>query len=88
MNVLFSLYLLVLFLVLTPGVLVTLPKNGSKYTIAAVHGLIFAALLYVTGHYVWKLTGGALEGMTPVAGKNKRVPGGSKKKKRTSKAPK
>jgi peptidoglycan/LPS O-acetylase OafA/YrhL len=81
MNVLFSLYLLVLFLVLTPGVLVTLPKNGSKYTITAVHGLIFAAILYVTGHYVWKLTGGALEGLMT------RVPGGAKKK-RTSKAPK
>lgn len=62
MNILFSLYLLVLFLVLTPGVLLSLPKNGSKFTVTAVHGGIFAVILYVTGHYVWTLTSGVFEG--------------------------
>ena len=83
MNVLFSLYLLILFLVLTPGVLLSLPKNGSKFTVTAVHGIIFAVILYVTGHYVWKLTGGALEGYKE-GKRNKKVAN----KKKTSKAPK
>ena len=31
-----------LFFILSPGILLRLPKNGSKYTVAAVHGLVFA----------------------------------------------
>jgi hypothetical protein len=62
MNLLFSLYVLVLFFVLTPGILVTLPKNGSKMMVTAVHGAIFAAVLFFTGHSVWRMTEGALEG--------------------------
>ena len=62
MNLLFSLYVLVLFFVLTPGILVTLPKNGSKMMVTAVHGAIFAAVLFLTGHSVWRMTEGALEG--------------------------
>ncbi len=33
-----------LFVVLTPGVLVTLPPKSSKLVVAAVHGLLFAVL--------------------------------------------
>ena len=33
-----------LFVVLTPGVLIKLPPDGSKLTVAIVHGLVFALL--------------------------------------------
>ena len=38
----------ILFFVLTPSVIVRLPKNGSKYTVAAAHALIFGFALYFT----------------------------------------
>jgi hypothetical protein len=53
-----SLYVAVLFVVLTPGVLLTLPKGGSKLTVAVVHGLVFALVFHFTHKFVWK----ALEG--------------------------
>lgn len=48
-----------LFVALTPGVLLTLPKNGSKLTVAAVHGAVFVLALFVVNKYVWR---GCLEG--------------------------
>ena len=72
MNVLFSLYVLVLFFVLTPGILVTLPKNGSKMMVTAVHGVIFAGVLFLTGHAVWRMTAGAMEGFREGAGRRRR----------------
>jgi hypothetical protein len=50
-NSLFSfeaLYLVVLFVALTPGVLLTLPKGGSKLKVAVVHALVFVIALAVT----------------------------------------
>lgn len=37
----------VLAFLLSPGLLVKLPKNGSKVTVAAVHALVFGLLFYV-----------------------------------------
>ena len=45
------LYLAVLFFVLTPGVLVSLPPGGSKLTVAIVHAVVFA-LVYHFNHKV------------------------------------
>ena len=42
----------VLFFVLTPGVLVTLPKGGSKMVVAATHALIFATVCYFSRRLV------------------------------------
>ena len=56
MNLLFSLYVVALFVALTPGVLLTLPKGGSKLTVAVVHGLVFATVLYFTYRTVKRLT--------------------------------
>ncbi len=42
MNLVLFIVLAALFVVLTPGVLLRLPKNGSKMTVAVVHGLVFA----------------------------------------------
>ena len=43
-----SLFVAALFVVLTPGVLVTLPSKGSKLTVAVVHGLLFAVVYHLT----------------------------------------
>ena len=55
MNILAILYLIVLFVILTPGILVTLPKKGSKFTVAIVHGIILAALYYLTHLFLSKV---------------------------------
>jgi hypothetical protein len=58
----FSIYVLALFFLLSPGILVTLPSGGSKMKVAAVHGLIFAVVLYFTGHFVWSWSNKLFEG--------------------------
>ena len=40
-----------LFFVLSPGVLLRLPPNGSKYVVAAVHALVFAAVFTISFKY-------------------------------------
>jgi len=56
MNLLFSLYIVALFVALTPGVLLKLPKGGSKVTVAVVHGLVLATVLYFTYEMVQSVT--------------------------------
>ena len=46
----------VLFFVLTPGVVLRLPPNGSKYVVAVAHALVFALVYYVTNRLVWQAT--------------------------------
>jgi len=48
------LYVAVLFFVLSPGVLVSLPSGGSKLTVAAVHALVFAIVFHFTHKFVAK----------------------------------
>lgn len=67
MNIFVTLYIALLFVLLTPNVLVRLPPTGSKLTVAAVHGLIFAVLFHFTHKFVWRMTAGihtGFEGMT------------------------
>ena len=52
MNIFTSLYFIALFVALTPGVLLTLPKGGKKLTVAVVHGLVFALVWYCTNKMV------------------------------------
>jgi hypothetical protein len=56
MNLWVLLYIAVLFFVLTPGILVSLPSGGSKTTVAAVHALVFAVIFHFTHKLVWNLT--------------------------------
>ena len=49
------LYLAVLFFVLTPGVLVSLPPGGSKLTVAIVHAVVFALVYHFTHKVVLRL---------------------------------
>ena len=44
-------YVAVLFFVLTPGILLTLPKGGSKMVVAATHAVVFAAVWYFTRRF-------------------------------------
>lgn len=63
MNIVFSVFVFVLFFVLTPGVLLRLPSKGSKTMVALVHGLIFAIILAVSGHFFWKYKKTIFEGL-------------------------
>jgi hypothetical protein len=49
-----SLFVAVLFVLLTPGVLVRLPPSGSKLTVAIVHGIVFAIVFHFTHKMVWR----------------------------------
>ena len=57
----------VLFFVLTPGIFLSLPSGGTKYTKAAVHAVVFAVVFYLT----YKLVLNYLymnEGFAPLTG--------------------
>jgi len=56
MSLVTSLYLALLFVALTPGVLLSLPPGGSKLTVAVVHGLVFAVVYHFTHKAVWRAT--------------------------------
>jgi len=56
MNVLMSVFLAVLFFVLTPGVLLRLPMGGSKLAVAATHAIVFALVYHFTHKLVWRAT--------------------------------
>lgn len=51
-----SIYLAALFVAFTPGVLVTLPKGGSKYTVLAVHAVLFTVVWHFTNKFVWRMS--------------------------------
>jgi hypothetical protein len=42
----------ILFFVLAPGVLLTLPPGSAIYTSAAVHAVVFAVVLYVVMRFL------------------------------------
>jgi hypothetical protein len=48
-------YTIFLFVLLTPSILVRLPKKGNKYTVAFVHGTIFAIIYHFTHTYIKKM---------------------------------
>ena len=56
MNIYVSLYLALLFIVLTPGVLLSLPPGGSKLVVAATHGVVFALVYHLTNKAVLNAT--------------------------------
>jgi hypothetical protein len=53
MQLLMTLFVAALFYVLTPGILVTLPKGSSKMVVAATHALIFAVVFGLVHKSVW-----------------------------------
>lgn len=56
MNVYMSIYVALLFVLLTPGVLLSLPPGGSKLVVAATHGVVFALVYCLTKNYVMNAT--------------------------------
>ncbi len=57
-HILMTIYVAFLFVILTPGILITLPPNSSKLTVAIVHGIVFAVLYHFTHKTVWNMTYG------------------------------
>ena len=51
-----------LFFVLTPGILLRLPKKGSKFVVAGVHAIVFGVLLWLLGKFVMNSFEGFEEG--------------------------
>ena len=49
-------YIAVLFFLLTPNILLSLPPKGRKYGVAFVHALVFASVLCFTKDFVWNLS--------------------------------
>ena len=59
MYIFMSLFVALLFFVLTPGVFVVLPPNmngpNSFYTVAVTHAIIFAVVYHFTSKMVWNI---------------------------------
>jgi len=43
----------ILFFLLSPGILLRLPSNGSKMTVAMVHALVFGLVYYIAHRSVY-----------------------------------
>lgn len=56
MNIILFVYIFLLFVLLTPGILLSLPPKGSKWSMAIVHGLVFALIWCLTNKYVWEMS--------------------------------
>jgi len=69
MSLLVSLYAAILFFVLVPGILLTVPRKGGKYVVAAVHALAFGIIYYFTN----KILNSTIEGNCTVKGKSCRA---------------
>jgi hypothetical protein len=63
MTISVSVYAALLFFALTPNIFLHIPKNGSKYMVAAVHAVVFGIIFYLTHKFVLKSTRN-LEGFT------------------------
>ena len=55
MNFVVALYAAILFFILSPNVLLRLPKKGSVKVVAAVHAVVFGLLLLFTTQFVSQL---------------------------------
>ena len=55
MDMFMAIYCAILFFVLSPGVLLRIPKNGSKFVVAGVHAVIFGVVAYFTCNFVSNL---------------------------------
>lgn len=52
MDWIYLLYIVVLFFLLTPGVLLRLPPNANKITVAATHAIVFGIVWQLTHRFV------------------------------------
>ena len=56
MNLILFLFLVILFVLLTPGILVYLPPRSSKLITAITHGFIFAVIWALVHKSLWRST--------------------------------
>jgi hypothetical protein len=63
MGIVMFVYAFLLFFVLTPGILLSLPPKGSKIVVALTHAFVFALVWHFTCKMVWRSTNGLFEGM-------------------------
>lgn len=49
-----SVFAVILFILLSPNVLLRLPSNGSKMTVVIVHALIFGTVFYLSHGMVYQ----------------------------------
>jgi len=54
MNIVLFIIFVLLFVVLTPGIVVSLPPKSSKLITAITHGFIFALIWVVVNKFLWK----------------------------------
>ena len=52
MNWVYSVFVAVLFFLLTPGILLSLPPKSSKYVVAFVHAIVIAVVLHFSGSFI------------------------------------
>ena len=64
MHLICTLYVALLFVLLTPGVLLRLPPKGSLLTVAIVHGLVFALIYHFTHKMVLQLSTEGFKGVS------------------------
>lgn len=63
MEIVMFVYAFLLFFVLTPGILLSLPPKGSKMVVALTHAFVFALVWYFTCKIVMRSGRGLFEGM-------------------------
>jgi hypothetical protein len=63
MHLVHIVYTCLLFVLLTPDILIRLPPNGNKLIVAFVHGFIFAIIYYLTHSFINRVSYD-LEGFT------------------------
>ena len=52
MDMFMAIYCAILFFILSPGVLLRIPKNGSKFVVAGVHAIVFGVVAFFTCNFV------------------------------------
>ena len=57
MSITVAVYAAVLFVLLTPGVVLSLPPGGTILTKAVVHAVVFATVFYLTKGAVMRAVG-------------------------------
>ena len=63
---LMSLFIAVLFFVLTPGIFLSLPAGSSFRMKAMFHAVVFALIYHLTHKMVWHSLYGGYEGFLPI----------------------
>jgi len=56
MNFAMTIYVALLFVLLSPGLIVSFPRGGSKLVVILVHAMLFALIYHFTHKMVWRAT--------------------------------